>query len=424
MNGHLLRSLLCLTGSLLFSCECDVNPLEKIVPKGLISGTFCDPKLGEPLVAVAVFATDSAGEEYSGVSDTEGSFLLGPMAVGSALIRVTWAPDREETAEVTVLANQEVEVTTSASCLDETCSEDSFHAGDVLPPRILLVIDKSLSMNDAAPGYPGSKWQATRDVLNTVVTGLEDSADFGLILFPHGASQDDPCRAGALDVVVAPGGASEIVERLDVTTPAGGTPTAATLRAAFLALSGMPSDGGRRVVVLATDGGPNCNPDLDLSVCTCVGTGDACNYVLNCLDDENTVSAAASLAAEGYAVFVIGVPGSEAFGEVLNELAVAGGTALADDTKFYEANSAEALASSLEAIATRAAGCRYDLPLPQVDPTSVTVTVDTSAVSHDPLRTDGWDLVDGNTVELFGPLCDQAVLEDLQVTVSYCGPSS
>lgn len=301
----------------------------------------------------------------------------------------------------------------------DVCDDEVFQASEAVPPRILLVVDKSGSMEDEAVGYAGSKWDGAVSALSSVVTSLSGDVEFGLMLYPDGTSNFNECREGALEVSVGPSSASAIVNELDDTSPGGGTPTAPTLIEARQMLDGLSADGGSRVVILATDGGPNCNSGLDTNSCRCVHAGQ-CDDSRNCLDDENSISAAAQLSAAGYSVFVIGIPGSENFNDVLNNLAEAGGTALPGATKFYEATNSDALATSLENIASRVATCRFDLQSPVTSATDVTVTIGSAGVPRDTTRTNGWDLVDDDTIELFGPACDGLVNTPANVSVGYC----
>src|SRR5262249_39088811 len=129
----------------------------------------------------------------------------------------------------------------------------------------------------------------------------------------------------------------------------GGTPTAATLRALAPRLTALS---GRTFVILATDGGPNCNPDSACGAdrcminiehqsdsCTPGGTLNCCASDLfgprNCLDDDATSAAIADLARAGIPTFVIGVPGSVPYAAALERMAVAGGTALAESPRYY-----------------------------------------------------------------------------------------
>lgn len=290
------------------------------------------------------------------------------------------------------------------------CTTTTFATGeDILDPRILLVVDKSGSMDDPAEGYPGSKWDAAVDALNSVLGGLDNSTELGLMLYPNGDADNDVCEQGNVRVNVGPNRAGAIAQALGASGPGGGTPTAATLVEARAALASLPAEGGPRVVVLATDGGPNCNGSLDGDTCRCVAPQQQCaQFAENCLDDANTIAAATQLNAAGFPVFVVGIPGAENFTDVLNALANAGGTAQAGATAFYGTSSSDDLATALEDIAVRVGACRFDLPN-NVSANDVTVTVGGATISRDTNRVNGWDLVDPNTIELFGVPCEEAV---------------
>jgi hypothetical protein len=299
----------------------------------------------------------------------------------------------------------------------EVCDEQTFETGETVPPRILLVVDKSGSMGDDAVGYQGSKWDGSVDALSSVVTSLDGSVDFGLMLYPDGDANFNQCNEGNLEVNVSATGANNIVSTLQNTEPGGGTPTAQTLFEAQSSLDNLGAAGGTRVVVLATDGGPNCNQNLNPGTCRCVNP-NGCDDARNCLDDDDSITAAGTLAANGYSVFVVGIPGSENFSDVLNNLAVAGGTALPGATQYYDASNSTELATSLENIASRVASCRFDLQGDVTNTSSMTVSVGANTIPQD--NNNGWGLVDADTIELFGSACDQVVASPLNVTVGYC----
>ena len=283
------------------------------------------------------------------------------------------------------------------------CRDDNFSPADPVPPRVLLVVDRSGSMDIPADGFNGSKWDGAVATLDTVTHDLESTIEMGLVLYPAGAGVDQQCTSGRVEESVALNNADEITSALRNTGPGGGTPTAPTLLVAGAALTALGSDGGQRAVILVTDGGPNCNASLNGNTCRCVSTPDQClNFAENCLDDVNTIGAARQLNTLGFPTFVLTVPGAENFNDVLNGLAVAGGTGA-----FYETTSSGALADALGDIANRLGSCRFDLPgSPRAD--GISVDIDGAAVGRDPNRQNGFDLVDVDTVELFGTACDNA----------------
>ncbi len=300
------------------------------------------------------------------------------------------------------------------------CTVQTFDPADPVPPRMLLVVDKSGSMNEDAAGFGDSKWFATVGALDDVTHTLQDRVEFGLVMYPEGGGEQDQCSAEAgLDQPVLLNNADAIVGSLDpfngATIAAGGTPTANALLAARGALNALPAEGGQRAIILATDGGPNCNGSLDGQTCRCVSTPDQCAvFAENCLDDANAIAAANALNQSGFPVFVLGIDGALSFGDVLTGLARAGGT-----NDFFSIGSSDALAATIEDITDRVAACRFDLPgAPNAD--NVTVRVDGVVVGRDTGRQNGWDLIDVNTVELFGSACDAASQATQNVEVETC----
>ena len=285
--------------------------------------------------------------------------------------------------------------------IEGTCRTDRYTTGETLPPRILLVVDTSGSMKQDATGFNGSKWDASRQAITNVVSSLDDQVAFGLMMYPNG----DQCQEGSLDVEIDIGNAGTIERQLNRTEAQGGTPTAPTLQEARAELDRLVRDGGQRAVILATDGGPNCNTSLDPNTCRCVNpNSQACGGDShNCLDDQNTVAAARQLNSAGYPVFVLGLPGTESFGDVLGALASAGGTGTP-----YNASSSDNLSAAVEDVAVRIGSCRFDLPAP-ADPADVDVSVDSAAIARDTARQTGRDLVAGDTLALFGTACTHAV---------------
>lgn len=305
-------------------------------------------------------------------------------------------------------------------CFDDpepepTCDTTTFDPVDPIPPRIMLVVDRSGSMNEGANGFGGSKWDATIDALDEVNHQLEGRVELGLILYPAGATVNDQCVAGGLEEQVRLNNADNISDALFSTAPGGGTPTAPTLLVARNQLTALGAQGGQRAVIIATDGGPNCNESLNGDTCRCVSTPDQCqSFSANCLDDVNAIAAASQLNQSGFPVFVLGIDGALAFGDVLTRLAQAGGT-----NNFFGINSADSLAQTIEDIATRVGSCRFDLPgAPNAD--RLTVTVDGAPIGRDTNRQNGWDLIDVDTVELFGAACTTASQATQNVSIQTC----
>lgn len=299
------------------------------------------------------------------------------------------------------------------------CLEMSFLT-DV--PNLYFVLDRSGSMED------GGKWQTVRNVVATTVQKLGPRIKFGASVFPKSSSS---C-GGGIEVLSLRSGDSPAGYRgpavqgfLNATNikATGGTPTAATLRNITPVVTSL---GGRTFVVLATDGGPNCNQNATCDSSTCIanierydpacqpgGITNCCTPDLfgrdSCLDADPTEAAVKALADAGIPTYVIGVPGSGPYAALLDRLAQAGGTARATSPYYYRVDSegGAALDDALRAIAAKVTA-RCDLPLdpPPADPTRVNVYFDDTVVPADPEN--GWRF-DGKTITLVGSACQRVL---------------
>ncbi|MDI7268711.1 MAG: hypothetical protein QME96_12025 [Myxococcota bacterium] len=168
-----------------------------------------------------------------------------------------------------------------------------------------------------------------------------------------------------------------------------------------------PAD-GPGVLVLATDGAPNCNNALG-SGCTCTTGTPFCDGTLGrigCLDDDRVIATLGEILAAGIRTYVVGIPGAEDYVSVLDAMAVAGGTARDVSPRYYGVESRDELLSVLGMIAAGESSCVFELGHPPLDTTRINVLVD-----DDPLRRD--DAENGftydataNTVTLTGIACD------------------
>ena len=231
-------------------------------------------------------------------------------------------------------------------------------------PVLFVVQDKSGSMNFdpdgnmATPASP-SKWSAAQTVVPALATQFSNRFRFGAMMYPADTAQFN-CNPGTLKTPVSDD-ASAIGNSYSTALAGGGTPTAATLTAAKSYLLGLHLT-TPAYVLLITDGLPNCN--LGLNVNTCSFTTPTCPNnscglgAKDCLDDQGTIAAAASLKASGIRVFVVGFDPSLTTGNnlsVLNSIAAAGGTATA-----YTATNKAQLAAALNLIALNTATCCRD----------------------------------------------------------------
>lgn len=304
------------------------------------------------------------------------------------------------------------------ACADEPLALD--------PPTLYFVLDRSGSMTEL------NKWSTVRNVLENVAVQLGGRAAFGAAVFPDpsmdgctvGRPVFGPAAGDALNGVPGPVDRA-LLYTLGHIGASGGTPTAATLQALLPTLKGIK---GKTYVVLATDGGPNCNlnASCSASMCTlniestngCTPTGTNCCSPqampgapqLACLDAQPTVDAVKAIADAGVPVYVVGVPGSEPYASLLDALATAGGTARASEPLYYAVSTADeqALFSAMSKIAAKVTGsCTLTLDQAPPDASLVNVFLNGSAIAQS--GPDGWTL-NGKTVTILGASC-QAILD-------------
>jgi hypothetical protein len=297
------------------------------------------------------------------------------------------------------------------ACADETLLGD--------PPTLYYVLDRSGSMNDL------NKWTTVRGVLEKIMVALGPRARVGAAVFPD--PKQDACAPGVEVFPPARGDSPAgtpgpndlaLAAKLSPITAYGGTPTAATLKKLAPAIEAI---GGKTYVVLATDGGPNCDAAASCSFDTCTdnienapgcpptGPTNCCAPAnagpLACLDAQPTVDAVAALANAGIPVYVVGVPGSKPYATLLDQLAVAGGTARASEPLYYDVSSADSatLLAAMSTIAAKiTASCIIVLDQVPPDPSLINVYLDGAVLPQS--GPDGWTL-DGDVVTILGATC-------------------
>ena len=293
-------------------------------------------------------------------------------------------------------------------CLDLTLLGDA--------PNLYFLLDRSASMND------DGKWTTIRTVIADIMHRIGPRADFGAAVFPNPVSTDD-CSVGLQVMAMTPGdspagtyGPATAAFNVDTNfAAAGGTPTAATVAALQSTLTALP---GKTFVILATDGGPNCDPNVTCDSSACISNIESdpgcapspapnccTTQPLDCLDSAATVQAISALASAGIPTYVVGVPGSGPYAAVLDQMALAGGTARPMTPYYYPVDSTDEadFTTTLSSVAAKiTASCVLTLSAPPPDPTDVNVYLDGVVVPADPVN--GW-ILSGSTVTLEGTTC-------------------
>lgn len=309
-----------------------------------------------------------------------------------------------------------------AACLSKTTGATA------KPANLLFQLDVSGSMNcpstDAlsasCAASSTSRWSVFRTKLKEALAKLPDSNAVGLMHYPTGkgtfSGAPTACIPQLPDVDVGPLGKTRttIGTALDGRVPEGGTPTHDAIAVALANLEKVTLP-GNRFLVLATDG----------NATFCTGCDISCGSAELAADADKVVAKVAAAAAAGIRTFVIGVPGSQGYRQILSRLAKAGGTAPAscsDTGPTYchfdmttAADFGAAMSATLAAIGGAALSCTYDIPEKDgsFDPGKVNVRLTSGGkdtdIPRDKDRKDGWDYSDdGKQIVLYGPACEAA----------------
>lgn len=265
--------------------------------------------------------------------------------------------------------------------------------------NFMLLVDRSNSMNT------DGRWSTMVSAVRNVTTSLGDRVNFGLMLFPGAEADDvlfgDLCATGDVRVAAGESTASAISTALN-TVPAGGTPTALSLYAARDALNAS-HPGGNNYVLLATDGGPGCNSSFNASTCECI-PGATCGLNnANCLDRERTLQAVRDLFTAGVRTFVVGIPGTSGVSDLLDQMAVAGGTDNAG--RHYAVTDATQLVETLRTTTGSTVPCDYEFPEIPEDVDNIIVTIDGVEIPRDTSGTNGWNIARETFLQFYGSAC-------------------
>jgi len=301
------------------------------------------------------------------------------------------------------------------------------------PPNLYFIIDRSQSMTEKPAGSPYTKYENARIAISVMLRAVGHRLRYGAAVFPSLADRDGctpgqplvPTSAGDPPSYAAKGENGPVLTGMLTTIgnapPAGGaTPTAASLRELLPTVVGLT--GRKTYVVLMTDGAPNCNAALRCSVDDCIPniegdsfSGTACDRTFNCcdpkvggacIDRQDSIAAVQEYEAAGIDTYVVGMPGSEAYASLLNQLAIAGNTARPGSTQYYAVSDTNALSDALRGIGAQVA-ISCDLPLAQAptNPELVNVYFDNQLVPQN--TKNGWHYAADAAIQFQGDACNE-----------------
>lgn len=333
------------------------------------------------------------------------------------------------------------------STVDAACGGTSVKA-TARDANLLLVLDASGSMLQKPAGFAINKWQAVAASLRDALGPNKEKLSLGLELFPYGVTSADACALptgeAAIEVPIGPGGSTldTIVSRVSSVSPGGATPTAKALAAAkeYFTTGAGKALSGDKYVILATDGGPNCNSALTCGADTCTtnidgncSSGNCCDPSISritCLDGDGVKEQLAALRTAGVRTFVVGIPGTEAYKTWLDAFAEAGGiTSPTGPDKYFSVSAAGGVAglTSVFSLITgeMITACRINLERAAPDPTKVNVYVDDESIPQG--GDDGWEYdesTDPPSIVIKGKTCEQVKSKGARaITVEYGCPT-
>jgi hypothetical protein len=255
------------------------------------------------------------------------------------------------------------------------------YSAQSIPPNVLILLDRSQSMNDAITG--GTKWTIAKKAITDLLAAYGSQIRFGLGAFPGTTpicTSAQQCTAGAVFVAPASDTAATINSVLSTATTCQGTPIAETLTA-LLGYKGLSDTTRPNYILLITDGQATC--------------ADPVPVVTSLRKQTPEVK-----------TFAIGF-GSDVDPDQLNSMAQQGGTAIVGGPPYYYlANDPASLANAFAAIAGHVLTCSYSLSDVPDDLAQLYVYQGKQAIARDTSHANGWDYdTKSNQLTFYGAAC-------------------
>ncbi len=306
-----------------------------------------------------------------------------------------------------------------------------------IPPKVILVLDKSGSMvnpelfwdddNDDADddGFDDnnpmmmatpkvSRWRSLHDVVTLIGNNFNDKIEVGATLFPSTDAQPVLGQAACLvndtpEILVAPNNAAAVLAGIPAAgdeSLAGGTPAEKGVSTSYNHLKSLDGPGDL-IAILVTDGAANCS------------TSAANDMALLDYDDNLVPTVAAAQSNDAIDTYVVGIdissePDNQGIitFDVLNDVADAGGVPREGPEKFYNSTNKQELQDALNNILDNVLDCTIEYVDGFPDGTEPTVDGYPQPLPDeaDCSMEDGWKLDksgDYPVIDLCGALCTQ-----------------
>ena len=316
---------------------------------------------------------------------------------------------------------------TDALCFDanNVCAEVDFDI-ELLPPHLMILLDKSSSMTDSLSSG-GTKWAQAQPAIEHLITTYQNQILFGFDAFPSSGNCDvddpivldisadftaNPTVTAAMWATSANGSSTPLYCGLNILSDATYAPR-------------LNDPAATKFVVVVSDGADLCGDE-----CCVPDIFDPFNPACIATSGEFSTLASELNSVHGIKTFVIGFddPGGDNVSEdQLNAIAANGGTPF---TSFLLASNQSQLEAAFDQIAAEVVSCTYVLEDPgeEADPEDLNVYFDGVAVGYDAgcLNGAGWDWTDAShTSIVFCPTACASLqaLEVEAIGITYGCPS-
>lgn len=291
------------------------------------------------------------------------------------------------------------------TCADGTCSIGGDCGGfafeiTAVPPNMLILLDRSGSMDGEVSGTGMNRWEVAREAVRTVTMGFEDVIRFGLATYSSCTAGG--CSAGGIVTPIADMNSAPIMMFLDSTVGVGSG-------------NGMGVDPNGKVEYLCDSGDPETSTGKSLNAFVgepSLADPERTNAILlvtdgaesgDCVDGGiDGPAGAAALFAQDPSVSTYAVGFGDGNPDELDAIAAAGGTVMG-----YFAEDPMQLEMALDSIASAVASCTFTLDQVPPDPGMIYVffDLDPAGVPNDP--TNGWTYDPAtNSITFHGTSCD------------------